>query len=280
MNKIIHMYDDEKQIIKIDKLSEIKIDKYSEYKKLKRFLKGYYENFHNFFLCKNIEIIVGESPDFKIISKDKEIGIELIEDIDKDIKPIEVWKSKIYGKTRDLVKKKQIYNIIDLNFFENIEITSIDSFMKELECYLKKRLDKTCNSFSEYCYKTSDSIICRYLSDDPFSTTITEKPWVTMGGSFNKTFNYEKRIKDLINKKIKKVSDYTKKTDNIELLIYTSIQKESPIEFLSEDCEQIKKLMRDFITDEGFKNIYVFYDKDLYCPSLDKHEGPLIISAI
>jgi hypothetical protein len=281
MNEFIEMLDNEKQIININEIPESRSKKFFEYEKFKRFLKSYYENFQEFFLGKEIEIIVEESPDFIIKTDNKKVGVELIEDIDENIMPLEDWKSRIFNKVREFVEKENLKITIDLDFSENVEIKSIDIFMDELQDYIMKRLNKEYKSFSEYCSKSESSSICCYLSKDPFSGNKMEVPFVTMGeASYRKKINYVDPIKKLINKKIKNVLYYKQKTDNINLLIFISLLKESSIEFSEEDQQDIKKMITKFINKQGFNNIYIFYDKNTYFPSSNKHEGSIIIKAV
>lgn len=253
----------------MQKAGVIKINnkKKEEFKLLEDFFRDYYKIFHEYIFPKNCHLDCNESPDFIIKFDNEKIGIEITEAIKEEMMKSLDLEIEIYKIVQKYMEEENIKRVIWFSFSNKLDadIHKIkkSKFIKEFKKYIMARRNKEYSSFEEFCESNKNSLICKYLEDEPIREDY-KKPLVIPGGRYFFPFDYERKLKVAINKKIGKISNYRKKVDKIYLLIKISNDPANLVPFLDEDIPGITEILNLYTKGENnFDKIFLYYHSDI-----------------
>jgi len=252
-------------------------NKKEELKLLKHFILDYHKNSHEYLFPKNCHLECSESPDFIVKFDNEKIGIEITETINEGIKASENLEDKIYNNIKNYLEEEDIKIDIWLFFSDSLvsDISNINQkakrkkiknsqfikdFTEEYINYIIARRNREYISFEEFCESNENSLICKYLEDEPIVALYSEKLIIRRGGIHFSSINYYKRkLPDIIKKKIEKVPSYRKKVDKIYLLIITSFEPSKDLHFLDDNIEKLKEILNLYTKGENnFDKIFLY----------------------
>jgi hypothetical protein len=245
--------------------------KKEEFKLLEDFFSDYYKIFDEDLFPVNSHLECSESPDFIIKFDNEKIGVELTRAIDEKIMNSEVLEIKIYKIIQKYVEKENIKKVIWLSFSNKLDADInkrkkskfIKNFTEEFKKYIMARRNDQYASFEEFCESNKNSLICKYLEDEPIREDY-KKPLVIPGGRYFFPFDYEEKLKIAINKKIGKVSNYREKVDKIYLLIKISNDPANLVPFLDDDIPGITEILNLYTKGENhFDKIFLYHHSDI-----------------
>jgi len=254
----------------LQKAGVIKINnkKKEEFNILEDFFSDYYKSFHEHLFAENCHLECSESPDFIIKFDNEKIGIEITEAIKEEMmksEDLEIAISKIIQK---YVEEENIKKVIWLSFSNKLDSDInknkfIKDFTEEFKKYIVARRNDQYASFEEFCESNKNSLICKYLEDEPIREDY-KKPLVIPGGRYFFPFDYEEKLKIAINKKIGKVSNYREKVDKIYLLIKISNDPANLVPFLDDDIPGITEILNLYTKGENhFDKIFLYHHSDI-----------------
>jgi len=250
---------------------EMSDKKKEEFKLLEDFFSDYYKIFDEDLFPVNSHLECSESPDFIIKFDNEKIGVELTRAIDEKIMNSEVLEIKIYKIIQKYVEKENIKKVIWLSFSNKLDADInkrkkskfIKNFTEEFKKYIMARRNDQYASFEEFCESNKNSLICKYLEDEPIREDY-KKPLVIPGGRYFFPFDYEEKLKIAINKKIGKVSNYREKVDKIYLLIKISNDPANLVPFLDDDIPGITEILNLYTKGENhFDKIFLYHHSDI-----------------
>jgi len=257
----------------LQKAGVIKISdkKKEEFKLLEDFFSDYYKIFHEYLFPENCHLEGSESPDFIVKFDNQKIGIELTRAIDEKIMKSQDLEIEIYKKIQKYVEEEDIKKVIWLSFSNKLDSDInkikknkfIKGFTEECKKYIMTRRNTEYSSFEEFCESNKNSLICKYLEVEPIREDY-KKPLVIPGGRYFFPFDYERKLKVAINKKIGKISNYRKKVDKIYLLIKISNDPANLVPFLDDDIPYIKEILNSYTKGENnFDKIFLYHHSDI-----------------
>jgi hypothetical protein len=275
----------------LQKAGVIKIsDKKKELKSLKHFILHYHKIFHEYLFPKNCHLECSESPDFIVEFDNQKIGIEITETIHESRKASEKLEDMICENIKKYLEEEDIKIDIWLFFSDSLasyiskrnqktkrnEIKDsqfIKDFTEEYIKYIIARRNREYSSFEEFCESNKNSLICKYLVGEPIVELYSEKLKIREGeGGYVSINYYKKKLPEIINKKIDKLSRYRKKVDKIYLLIITSCESSKDLYFLANDIENVREILNSYTKGENNFDKIFLYNENYYNPHIIKSD--------
>jgi len=282
----------------LQKAGVIKINdkKKKELKSLKHFICDYYKIFHEYLFPENYQLECSESPDFIVKFDNQKIGIEITETIhesrkasenlqdeicenikkyleEEDIK-IDIWLFFSDSLASDISKRNQKTKRNQKNKRNEIKDSQfIKDFTEEYIKYIIVRRKGEYSSFEEFCESNKNSLIYKYLVGEPIVKLYSEELKIREGvGNYVSINYYKKKLPEIINKKIDKLSHYRENVDKIYLLIITSCEPYKDLYFLAGERENVKEILNSYTKRENNFDKIFLYNENYYKPQIIKSD--------